>query len=153
MISQFSLMKRFLIDSLKNFKASTIDKDPAYKLYNTFRNTYNTKINPEYNQARKLLSKGKRNFIAGLREMNPDKQYYPDANFTMRLSYGVVDDYYPADAVHFNYFTTMDGIMQKEDPNTWEFVVPKKLKNPLRGKRFWHLRRWGYNESMFPDQS
>jgi len=54
----------------------------------------------------------------------------------MRLSYGTVQDYYPADAVHYNYFTTMDGIMEKEDPNNWEFIVPEKLKELYETKDF-----------------
>ena len=75
-----------------------------------------------------MLNRGNRLFIAGLREMNSDKKLYPDANFTMRLTYGKVLDYYPADAVHYNYFTTLEGVMEKEDPSNWEFVVPEKLK-------------------------
>ena len=67
-------------------------------------------------EADEMLEKGHRLYIAGLREMNHDKNYYPDANFTMRLSYGTVQDYYPADAVHYDYFTTIEGIMEKEDP-------------------------------------
>jgi hypothetical protein len=93
-------------------------------------------LSKKYSEANKLLSKGKRLFIAGLREMKPAKLFYPDANFTMRLTYGIVDDYYPADAVHYNYYTTMEGIMQKEDPTTWEFIVPEKLKSLYENKDF-----------------
>ncbi len=75
-----------------------------------------------------LLANAKRLFVAALREMNPEKAYYPDANFTMRLSYGSVLDYYPADAIHYNYVTTIDGVMEKEDPANEEFIVPEKLK-------------------------
>jgi hypothetical protein len=82
------------------------------------------------------LAKGHRLYIAGLQAMNPDKNYSPDANFTMRLSYGTVQDYYPADAIHYEYFTTMDGIMQKEDPDNWEFIVPAKLKELYEAKDY-----------------
>ncbi|MBI9034207.1 MAG: S46 family peptidase [Bacteroidales bacterium] len=75
-----------------------------------------------------VLAENKRLFIAALREMNPEKAYYPDANFTMRLSYGSVLDYYPADAIHYDFVTTIDGVMEKEDPSNEEFIVPQKLK-------------------------
>ena len=53
---------------------------------------------------------------------------YPDANFTMRMTYGQVLDYYPADGIHYDYKTTLEGIMEKEDPTSNEFEVPAKLK-------------------------
>ena len=72
---------------------------------------------------------GHRLLVAGIREMDSDsKFFYPDANFTMRLTYGTVGDYEPEDAVTYSYFTTLNGVMEKEDPDNWEFVVPQKLK-------------------------
>lgn len=72
--------------------------------------------------------KAYRLFTAGLRAMNTDKNYYPDANSTMRMTYGTVGSYYPRDGVFYNYYTTAKGIDQKEDPNDMEFVVPDKLQ-------------------------
>jgi len=80
--------------------------------------------------------KGHRLYIAGLLAMEPQKAHYPDANFTMRMSYGQVLDYYPMDAVHYDYRTTLKGVMEKEDPDNWEFVVPKKLKELYKTKDF-----------------
>ncbi|MFB6318806.1 S46 family peptidase [Saccharicrinis sp. FJH54] len=74
------------------------------------------------------IEKGKRLFEAGLHAMEPNKVFYPDANFTMRLTYGQVEDYMARDAVHYLYYTTLEGVMEKEDPDNWEFVVPQKLK-------------------------
>jgi hypothetical protein len=74
------------------------------------------------------LAKGRRHFLAGLMEMQPGKIFYPDANFSTRLTYGNILSYDPKDAVHYNYYTTLEGVMEKEDPDNWEFVVPKKLK-------------------------
>src|ERR1035437_6750549 len=81
-------------------------------------------------------NKANRLFIAGLREMNPGKVYYPNANSTMRLTYGQVEDYFPADAVHYDYVTTLDGVMAKEDPNNEEFIVPAKLKELWQKKDY-----------------
>lgn len=74
------------------------------------------------------FDKSKRLYTRGLLEMSGDKAVYPDANSTMRLTYGTVGDYTPADAIHYKYYTTIEGIMQKEDPSNPEFVVPAKLK-------------------------
>ncbi len=120
---------------LENPKAKTLEKDPAYQTIRSFYEK-NNELQEKRNEANALLDKGRRLFIAGLREMQSDKDLYPDANFTMRLTYGIVDDYYPADAVHYNYYTTMDGIMDKEDPSTWEFVVPEKLKELYLNKDY-----------------
>jgi len=79
---------------------------------------------------------GHRMYIAGLLEMQPQKKFYPDANFTMRMTYGTVQSYNARDAVNYDYMTTMKGIMEKEDPNNWEFVVPEKLKALYEKKDF-----------------
>ena len=73
-------------------------------------------------------------FVAGLREMHPDKAYAPDANSTMRLTYGLVDDYKAADAVHYDFYTTTVGILEKRDDSNPEFVVPAKLKELYEAK-------------------
>lgn len=82
------------------------------------------------------IDRGDRLYVAGLREMYPDKKYYPNANSTMRMTYGTVGDYYPADAVHYDYITTIDGIMEKEDSTNDEFIVPKKLKELWKKKDY-----------------
>ncbi|MEZ5084607.1 MAG: S46 family peptidase [Bacteroidales bacterium] len=130
---------------LSNLSDKKIDKDPAYALMKAFNNDYITKIQPKINEAYDKLEKGNRLFVAGLREMQPNKTFYPDANFTMRLTYGEVLDYYPADAVHYEYFTTLKGVMEKEDPNNWEFVVPDKLKELYKNKDY---GRYGEGDVM-----
>ena len=81
-------------------------------------------------------NKANRLFIAGLREMMPDKKFYHDANSTLRVTYGQVEDYFPADAIHYDYVTTLDGVMEKEDPNNEEFIVPAKLKELWQKKDY-----------------
>ena len=82
------------------------------------------------------LAKGRRLYFAGLMEMQKDKVFYPDANFTMRLTYGTVGDYDPKDAVHYSHLTTLEGVMEKEDPDNFEFVVEEKLKELYKKKDY-----------------
>lgn len=78
----------------------------------------------------------KRKLIAGLQLMNPSKKLYPDANSTMRVTYGSVKGYAPADAVQYDMQTTLKGVMEKEDPSNEEFIVPAKLKELYKNKDY-----------------
>ena len=74
-------------------------------------------------------AEGHRKYIAGLMRQHPDKMWASDANFTMRVTYGNILPYEPADGIDYSYFTTLKGVMQKEDAsNPVEFTVPEKLK-------------------------
>ena len=116
-------------------KLKTLEKDPIFQLMMSMRSSFMAS-QPEYQKIQQAIGKGDRLFIAGLRELYPDKVFYPDANSTMRLTYGSVMDYYPADAVHYNYYTTLKGVMEKEDPNSDEFIVDEKLKELYKKKDY-----------------
>ena len=110
--------------------------DPAYKMRREVVKTYNALIDP-INSFSEDFARGHRLYVAGLMEMDADRVFYPDANFTMRLTYGQVLPYEPQDAVSYNYFTTLDGVIAKEDPeNAYEFSVPEKLKELYRTKDY-----------------
>ncbi|MCB0805792.1 MAG: S46 family peptidase [Bacteroidales bacterium] len=112
---------------LDNPKAKTIAKDPAYILANEVMGAMMGSMQA-YRASQGGMNEGARLFVAGLREMKPDKVFYPDANSTMRLTYGSVEDYYPADAIHYDYVTHLSGVMEKEDPTNDEFIVEARLK-------------------------
>lgn len=61
-------------------------------------------------------------------EYQPEKTFFPDANFTMRVTYGNIDNYIPADGVNYEYFTTLDGIIEKDNPDIYDYDVPDRLK-------------------------
>lgn len=82
------------------------------------------------------FDKGHRLYVAAIMEKNEGKAMYPDANFTMRMSYGSILDYKPMDAVHYDYISTLKGAMEKEDPDNWEFVIPAKLKELYNNKDY-----------------
>ncbi|HPX05737.1 MAG TPA: S46 family peptidase [Tenuifilaceae bacterium] len=113
----------------------TLEKDPAYVAGTSIYKKYN-ELYAQLAPLNADFDKGHRLFIAGTIEKNDGKAMYPDANFTMRLTYGQIKDYYPMDAVHYDYITTLDGVMEKEDPDNWEFVVPAKLKELYKNKDF-----------------
>jgi len=112
-----------------------IDKDLATQFsrskhdkYNYFRQAWGNS-GEEFN----LLHK---TYIRGLGEMKLPVPSYPDANFTLRLTYGNVKPYSPKDGVNYKFFTTANGILEKENPNDREFVVPAKLKELILKKDF-----------------
>jgi hypothetical protein len=90
---------------------------------------------------------GKKLFTKGQLEMKQGEPIYPDANFTMRLTYGLVKPYSPKDGVTYDYYTTLDGVMEKEDSTSWEFIVPKKLKQIYAAKNY---GRWGLPDGKMP---
>ncbi len=120
---------------LENPTLKTLVKDPGFSITTDMirgiRSLYSNIGSVDEN-----LNKGNRLFIDGLRKMDTGKKYYPDANSTLRMTYGTVQDYYPADAVHYNYFTTLAGVMEKEDPSNDEFIVPEKLKELYEKKDY-----------------
>lgn len=120
---------------LENPSTKKMEKDPAYiasqSIYKKYREL-SQKLDPFYID----FDKGHRLYVEGIMEMKEGEALYPDANFSMRLTYGEVLDYYPRDAVHYDYVTTLTGVMEKEDPDNWEFVVPDKLKELYKNKDY-----------------
>ncbi len=82
------------------------------------------------------LITGQRLWVAALREMTPEKTLYPDANSTMRLSYGTIQDYDPKDAVTYKYYTTLQGVVDKYKPGDYEFDLPQRLIDLNTKKEF-----------------
>ena len=112
-----------------------MEHDPAYIAGKNISDAM-VKYTREIEQYRSLYAKGQKQYIAGMLDMKAGQAMYPDANFTMRLTYGKVLNYSPKDGVIYDYVTTLDGVMQKEDPKNWEFVVPTKLKELYNAKDF-----------------
>jgi len=105
----------------------SLNKDPFMQMAQSMRESY-LKIIEKTESASNDNDRCDRLFVEGLREMQPDKNFYPDANFTMRLTYGSVKPYSPRDAVEYDYVTTLKGVMEKEIPGNYEFDVHPKLK-------------------------
>ena len=120
---------------LKKPTIKAIEKDLA-TIYSRSKLAKLKETAQELAQATEGLDLLHKAYIRGLNEMNLPTPSYPDANFTIRLTYGNVKSYDPKDGVHYKYFTTTDGILQKEDPENPEFIVPAKLKELIQKKDF-----------------
>ncbi len=118
-----------------NPSLKVLDKDPGFQLtialVNAIRDLYK-----QTGEIKGKMKKGKRLFVDGLIKTYPDKKFYPDANSTLRMTYGQVKSYHPQDAVFYNYFTTLEGAIAKEDTTTTEFLVPAKLKELYEKKDY-----------------
>ncbi len=120
---------------LKKPSAKKYEKDLIAKTSASIIRAY-VKGNNEGRDISTKLSIVKRSFVAAMREMNPDKKWYPDANFTMRMTYGKILDYTAADAVQYDYVTHLSGVIEKEDTTNDEFIVPAKLKELYNKKDY-----------------
>jgi hypothetical protein len=122
----------------------TLQKDPAFRIALLVSRKY-YQIDDLCKIFEASLNKGHRLYLKGLMEMQKDKIFYPDANSTMRLTYGRVGDYQARDAVHYDYYTTLKGVMEKEDPANPEFVVNERLKELYNAKDY---GRYGVGDEM-----
>jgi hypothetical protein len=104
----------------------TLQNDPAVQTFSSIRKIASS-VSEQVSKYDSDLSKGKRIWMAALREMTPEKTLYPNANSTMRLTYGTVENYDPKDAVTYKYYTTLQGVVDKYKPGDYEFDLPQRL--------------------------
>ena len=124
-------MDIFLNNPSKNILAN----DPIYEVTTQIYALYN-KLVSDIRPLNYQLEKGMRLYVQGLREMYPERKFYPDANSTLRLTYGKILSYSAGDAIDYDFETTLGGVIEKEDPSNSEFIVPSKLKELYENKDF-----------------
>lgn len=121
---------------LKKPSASVLKKDPAFELIKNIYTHFLTNISPKTRAINASMETATRLFIEGTMARQPERKFYPNANSTMRLTYGQVLPYSPKDGVFYKHVTTLDGVIEKEDPTNEEFVVPPYLKELYNKKDF-----------------
>jgi hypothetical protein len=124
---------------LQNYKPADnkiLLKDPIYALNAGFVEVYLKKILPVVEESTLKLEKLNRLWMKAIMEFEKDRILYPDANFTLRVSYGKVDDYKPLDGVKYLHYTTLKGIMEKDNPDIYDYDVPAKLKQLYKTKDY-----------------
>ncbi len=135
-LSSLPKMQELLATYKPGATSKNLAKDPGFVFFNAVKDIYEKEVAPVYAQTNPELELLYRRYVAGLRQMQQDKLFYPDANSTLRVAYGIVDGYVPQDGVRYRFYTTLDGIMQKEDSTNEEFIVPQRLKEIYQTKDY-----------------
>ncbi len=120
---------------LDNPDLKTLEKDPAVTTFSSI-STIARSASEEISKFSPDLQKGQRLWVVAMLEMEPDKIHYPDANSTMRLTYGTIQDYDPRDAVTYKYYTTLSGVIEKYQPGDYEFDLPQRLIDLYNKKEY-----------------
>jgi hypothetical protein len=116
--------------------ATTYEKDPYYQMTKSIVTYYQATVLPQLSYDELQITDLQKEYVKAMRELIKDKKFYPDANSTLRVAYGKVNDYRPRDGVYYSHFTTIDGLMEKEDPKNDEFIVFPKLKELYQKKDY-----------------
>ena len=126
-------------DYLDNFKPSKVKKlqnDPAMKAYQSLIGFYRDEVYDHIVSINANIDRLRRIYMKGQMEMEPEKRFSPDANFTLRVTYGKVEGFKPQDGKTYRHFTTLEGIMQKENPDIYDYVVEPRLKQLYNTKDY-----------------
>lgn len=143
--SEMVFSKSFLTDEnrllkflsgYKPSKSEKLRKDPGFSIYLSLMDLYTKKIQLPFQAYQLKADSLMRVYMRGQMQMQEDKLFYPDANFTLRITYGQVKEYYPRDGVLYTPFTTIEGIMQKDNPEIYDYNVPEKLRDLYRTKDY-----------------
>jgi hypothetical protein len=111
-------------------------KDPIVKLANSILDTYKNKISGQIRKIDGNINQMYQLWIAGLMEMQKNKTFYPDANSSLRVAYGTIGGYKPKDGVYYKHYTTLTGIMEKDNPDIYDYKVAAKLKELYKAKDY-----------------
>lgn len=115
---------------------NAVKSDPVYQFYEDMNFYQNNDINKLCFELEEQINALRRTHMTALMEVIPEKRYYPDANSTLRVTYGKVEGFKPRDGVHYLSKTTLDGVMEKYVPGDYEFDVPKKLQTLFKNKDY-----------------
>ncbi len=125
-----------LINNYKSKSYKKIEKDPAFIMAMEMGTLHREKLGLQMVELNNAIDSLQRIYMKAQMEMSPNDRFYPDANFTLRVSYGNVGGYSPKDAVYYKHFTTLEGIMEKEDPDIYDYVVTDKLRELYETKDY-----------------
>ena len=121
-------------DSLKLKKATdslrllSLSEDPAVKFGDAFDDWYKKEIRPVTKRINSEITLLNRDYMRGQMEFSPDRVFYPDANLTLRVAYGSVQGYSPADGIYYEPSSTLEGIMEKDNPEIFDYNIPQRLR-------------------------
>lgn len=135
MLTKGDLTTKNVQNNLEGFMKA-LEGDYAFQIATAIVETNNEKVMRPYNQIQEKIDRLQRQYMKAQMEVFSDKRFYPDANSTMRFTYGKVASYTPRDAVEYQPVTYLSGVMEKYQPNDYEFDVPEKLRQLYQDKDY-----------------
>ena len=134
-----------LLDKPINEVMEGIKKDRAIQLYTDLVSTYSNQVTKKLNELQARINKLNRTYMQAQMDVFKEKTFYPDANSTLRVTYGKVNGYNPRDAVKYDHYTYLDGVLDKYKPGDYEFDVPEKIRTLYKNKDY---GQYGSNGKM-----
>jgi hypothetical protein len=125
-----------LLDKPMSEVVDSVQKDKAIGLYKDLVSTYSTQVTKKLNEIQSRINKLNRSYMQAQMDVFKEKTFYPDANSTLRVTYGKVKGYNPRDAVKYDYYTYLDGVLDKYKPGDYEFDVPEKIRTLYKNKDY-----------------
>lgn len=151
-IADYLFSESVLADSSKIFAlikdgvdGNTFSNDPAFIFFNAFTDNYNQVVKPVIDDINLKINLLYRDYMRGQMAFDKMRDFYPDANSTLRITYGAVSGYKPSDAVYYKHLSTLEGIMQKDNPNIYDYDIPQKLRDVYNTKDF---GKWEVNGTV-----
>jgi hypothetical protein len=131
-----SVRLKTLLDDFNAKSVKRIKKDPLYSLFVELKNYYNQNIDPVFKELSNDIQKVQKEYMLALMEMNQNERMIADANLTLRVAYGKIEGYEPADGIKYDYSTTLRGIMEKDNPKIYDYNVPETLRKLYHDRDF-----------------
>ncbi len=125
-----------LVGNLNDAKIRKLEKDPIMLMYLDLIDYYRSNIASKYNAIQSEIETLQKTYMAGIMEMKQGQTLYPDANLTLRVAYGKVEGYQPLDGVNYKHYTTLKGIVEKDNQDVYDYKVPQRLKDLYQSKDF-----------------
>ncbi len=129
----------------QNFDPAELERDPAVEFYKSFNDFYNSRIKPKADDLNREITLLYRDYMRGQMEFNKRGIFYPDANSTLRIAYGTVKGYKPADAIYYKHLSSLEGIMEKDNPQIYDYNIPQKLRDVYKNKDY---GKWEVNGTV-----
>ena len=117
------------VPALTKADLETVYKDPAVELQKAFATWFAQEITPVVNEANAKIRLANRDYMRAQMAFEPDKAFYPDANLTLRVAYGQVAGYHPADGMYYAPVSTLKGIIEKDNPDIFDYNIPQVLRD------------------------
>lgn len=140
---------KVFVTGFNSSSVSKLNKDPFYTLGLNASKFLSDSIRPELMRLNGGIQKLNRSYMTAQMEFDTNRIFYPDANLTLRITYGSVKGYISKDAVYFKHYTTLKGIMEKDNPDIYDYNVPEKLRQLYQAKDFGRYQQDGEQPVCF----